>query len=63
MRARVENSNSKCSQMSQYFCVTQLIEHIVTKSVKLFIDAQFEESWIFYHDAFLSLMTDNDTVE
>ena len=52
----------KCSQMSQYVCVTQLVEHIVTESAKLFIGTQFEDSWVFYHDA-LSLMTGNDTVE
>jgi hypothetical protein len=48
--------------MSQYVCVTQLVEHIVTESVKLFISTQFEESWVFYHDT-LPLITGNDTVE
>ena len=36
--------------------------HIVTESAKLFTGMQFEENWVFYHDA-LSLMTDNNTVE
>jgi hypothetical protein len=52
----------KCSQMSQYICVIQLVEHIVTESAKLFIGTQFEETWSFYHDA-LSLMTSHDTVQ
>jgi hypothetical protein len=52
----------KCSQMSQYVCVTQLVHHIVTESAKLFVGTEFEESWVFYHDA-LSLMTGNDTLE
>jgi hypothetical protein len=52
----------KCSQMSQYVCVTQFIEHIVTESAKLFIGTQFEDSWVFYLDALL-LMTGSDTIE
>jgi hypothetical protein len=32
----------KSSQMSQYVCVTQLVEHIVTESAKLFVGTQFE---------------------
>jgi hypothetical protein len=52
----------KCSQMSQYVCVTQLIEHIVMDSATLFICTQFEESWVIYHDT-LSLMTGNNRVE
>jgi hypothetical protein len=52
----------KCSQMSQYVCVTQLVEHIVTESAKFFIGTEFEDTWVFYHDALL-LITGNDTVE
>jgi hypothetical protein len=52
----------KCTQMSQYVCVTQLVQHIVTESSKLFIGTESEETWVFYHDT-LSLMTGNGMVE
>jgi hypothetical protein len=52
----------KVEQMSQYICVTQLVEHIVVESAKQFVSTKFEESWVFYHDA-LSLMTGTDTIE
>jgi hypothetical protein len=52
----------KCSQMSQYVCITELVQHIVTESANFFVGTEFEDTWSFYHDA-LSLMTGNDTVE
>jgi hypothetical protein len=52
----------KVAQMSQYICVTQLAEHIVVESAKQFVGTEFEESWVFYHNA-LSLMTGTDTIE
>jgi hypothetical protein len=52
----------KCHQMSQYACVTQLVQHIVMESSKLFIGTEFEDTWVFYHNA-LSLMTGNNMVE
>jgi hypothetical protein len=52
----------KTSQLSPYVCVTKMIEHIVAQSALMFKGTQYEESWVFYHDA-LSLMTAKESVE
>jgi len=50
---------SACT-MSQYVCVTDMIQHIHDETAKLF-DGKTDD-WAFYHDA-LSLMTSGDTLQ
>ena len=53
---------NRSTQMSQYACITDLIEHIVAESAKLFEGTKHEDDWVFYHDA-LSLMTANERIK
>ena len=48
---------NRSTQMSQYACITDLIEHIVAESAKLFEGTKHEDDWVFYHDD-LSLADD-----
>lgn len=48
--------------MTQYKCITTLVEHILTDSARLFKGTEFENTWKFYHDA-LSLMTSKSTIQ
>ena len=48
--------------MKQYVCITTMIEHIVVSSAAMYKGTQYEDTWVFYHDA-LSLMTAKETIE
>ena len=48
--------------MSQYICVTTLIEWIVEVCTDIFKGSTCENDWVFYHDA-LSQMTAKDTIK
>jgi hypothetical protein len=52
----------KSVTLSQYVCITDMVEHIFVESAKLFKGTKHEHDWSFYHDA-LSLMTANDTIQ
>ena len=47
--------------MTPFVCVTDMIEHIVRESAKVFKGTAQEDDWVFYHDA-LSLMTAGATI-
>mmetsp|Transcript_15157 Transcript_15157/g.25127 ORF Transcript_15157/g.25127 Transcript_15157/m.25127 type:complete len:238 (+) Transcript_15157:240-953(+) len=47
--------------MSHYICVTDMVEHIVRESARIFKGTTHEHDWYFYHDA-LSLMTAKESV-
>ena len=47
--------------MSPFVCITDMIEHIVTESAKVFEGTEHEDDWVFYHDT-LSLMTAAATI-
>jgi len=49
-----------CSSMKKICCVTELVEHIVQASKKIFEGTDNEDNWYFYHDA-LTVMTAADT--
>jgi hypothetical protein len=56
-----EEHIDKSVTLSQYVCITDMVEHIFVESAKLFKGAKHEHDWSFYHDA-LSLMTAKDTI-
>ena len=47
--------------MSTFVCTTDMIEHIVKESAKVFEGTEHKDKWVFYHDA-LSLMTADATI-
>jgi hypothetical protein len=52
----------KTSFLTQYVCITDMVEHIVFESARMFKGTTHEADWMFYHDA-LSLMTAKDTIK
>ncbi len=56
-----EEHIDKSVTLSQYVCITDMVEHIFLESAKLFKGTKHEHDWSFYHDA-LSLMTAKDTI-
>ena len=47
--------------MLTFLCTTDMIEHIVKESAKVFEGTEHKDKWVFYHDA-LSLMTADATI-
>jgi hypothetical protein len=47
--------------MTQYTCVTHLVEWIVSSSKKMFEGTTHEDDWVFYHDA-LCQLTAKETI-
>ena len=52
----------KASFMTQYVCITEMVEHIVVESARMYKGTTHEADWMFYHDA-LSLMMAKDTIK
>jgi hypothetical protein len=48
--------------LTQYVCITEMVEDIVIKSARMFKGTMHEADWMFYHDA-LSLMMAKDTIK
>jgi hypothetical protein len=48
--------------LSQYVCMTDMVQHIFVESTKLFKGTKHGYDWSFYHDA-LSLMSAKDTIQ
>ena len=46
----------KTTFSSPYICITDLVEHMVKESEKVFQNTRYENNWYFYHNA-LTLMT------
>eukprot|EP00594_Rhizosolenia_setigera_P009623 CAMPEP_0178971686 /NCGR_PEP_ID=MMETSP0789-20121207/20476_1 /TAXON_ID=3005 /ORGANISM="Rhizosolenia setigera, Strain CCMP 1694" /LENGTH=494 /DNA_ID=CAMNT_0020658811 /DNA_START=594 /DNA_END=2078 /DNA_ORIENTATION=+ len=59
---RWEDEIKKSKHMSKYVCITELIEHMVAETKRVFADTAFAENCFFYHDA-LALMTAKETRE
>jgi hypothetical protein len=57
-----EEHIDKSVTLSQYVCITDMVEHIFVESAKLFKVTKYEHDWSFYHDV-LSLMTAKDTIQ
>jgi hypothetical protein len=48
--------------MSPFVCISEVVEHIVVETARIYKGTKKEDDWMFYHDA-LSLMTAKDTIK
>jgi hypothetical protein len=47
--------------LSPFVCISEIVEHIVVESARIYEGTENKDDWMFYHDA-LSLMTAKETV-
>jgi hypothetical protein len=47
--------------LSPFVCITEIVEHIVVETARVYKGTKNEDDWMFYHDA-LSLMTAKETI-
>ena len=59
---RWEDEVKKLKSMKQYCCIKELVRHVDNKSREAFKGTKYEESYLFYHDALIT-MTDSDCIE
>jgi hypothetical protein len=53
--------DQKASLISQFVCITGMVEHIVAEPAQIFEGTTRCHNWRFYHDA-LALLTAKDTI-
>lgn len=63
-KASMANSGEKkiatSSTLSSSVCITKMIKHMINEGQKKFKETQYQNSWVFYHNA-LKLMVANKT--
>jgi len=57
-----ESKIAKCTYMSSYVPITDLIDHVYEETRQAFVASKHESDFLFYHDA-LSLMTSADSIK